>query len=366
MLAAIATADSTVNLLVFETDKTLAANNNLLTAHVEGLEAQVVGLGQKFTGFGSKYEAVLPALQELSPTSITVVSDGRDVLLNHAMQNRDTVTGFVNAFEKLTDGKDGAIVLSAEAQCCVSALTHVVPGGLFAEDGERTGRACYSGKDGCRWNGDDKALPWETFMQEVAIERGAKGREDVYLNAGLMVGRASDLIRIIRATDIGKNEDDQAVLTDYMYRNPGQILLDYSQELFGNNRERCMFELQENHLVHTQTRTAPLFIHTPGGSSTCHVELMAELGQKSMSKKAKRRLLEWKEDKGNYGDCEATFKMVSGYCVKDWCMEDFTCPDNSERKADRECYNNFHDCQCNTGFVMNSRGKCRKARFSYW
>ena len=344
-----------MHLLVYETDKTLASSNNLLTTEVAGLHAKVVGQGQTFAGFGSKYEAVLPALEELDASAITVVSDGRDVLLNHAVHYSDSVSSFVEAFEKMTSGQPGAVILSAEAQCCVSALTHSVPGELFGEDGQRTGRACYSGKKGCFWNGDDKALPWESFMQDTAKESGAAGREDVYLNAGLMVGRASDLMRVIKAADISEDEDDQAVLTDFMYSNPGQIILDYNQEMFGNNRATCMFELSENHLVHKQTRTTPLFVHTPGGSSTCHVELMAELGQKTMSKTAKRRLSSWKDSTANYNECDDGLKMVSGYCVAAWCNYDYQCPENSTRKPDRDCYNNYWDCECDDGYFLKRR-----------
>lgn len=48
----------------------------------------------------------------------------------------------------------------------------------------------------------------------------------VYLNAGLMAGTAKNLIQLIDATQIGGNEDDQAVLTDYMYHNKDSIIMD--------------------------------------------------------------------------------------------------------------------------------------------
>ena len=43
--------------------------------------------------------------------------------------------------------------MSTEAQCCVTALGHIRPGDLFAEDGTTTGRACSSGTPGCAWTG---------------------------------------------------------------------------------------------------------------------------------------------------------------------------------------------------------------------
>ena len=47
----------------------------------------------------------------------------------------------------------------------------------------------------------------------------------------------------------------------------------------------------------------------------------------------------------------------SGYCVHDWCHANFICPANSKRKPDRECYDTIDDCQCDSGFSL-SYGKC--------
>ena len=53
------------------------------------------------------------------------------------------ILNFRKAFDELTSNtkKSGAIVVSAESQCCVAALGKVQLGGLFDEDGKRTGRA---------------------------------------------------------------------------------------------------------------------------------------------------------------------------------------------------------------------------------
>ena len=45
----------------------------------------------------------------------------------------------------------------------------------------------------------------------------------------------------------------------------------------------------------------------------------------------------------------------SGYCVRDSCNEDYTCPANSQRKDDRNCYDSIHDCQCDRGFTLRGR-----------
>ena len=280
-----------------------------------GVSATIFGQGEHFDGYGSKYSAVMPILKELSPETLVVLSDSRDVLLNNpAFSGQETmasaVEGFRAAFDRLTEDHPHAVVVSAEAQCCVSALTFVEPGDYFAEDGSRQQRACSSGASGCGWNGDDKAEPWENFMQTMARERtDGEDFDDVYLNAGLMVGKAENLVRLIEAIALDNKEDDQAVLTDYMYVNNEAIVLDYGQTLFGNNRageqDNCVFHmtstgaLEEHRLVHTKTGTSPLFVHSPGSLLKCHEELAEELGIEQVSRSARRRLTYWDTGKGD-------------------------------------------------------------------
>ena len=41
----------------------------------------------------------------------------------------------------------------------------------------------------------------------------------------------------------------------------------------------------------------------------------------------------------------------SGYCVLSWCLADYKCPAHAYRRDGRSCYNNFEDCQCESGFA---------------
>jgi hypothetical protein len=213
----------------------------------------------------------------------------------------------------------GAIVVSTEAQCCVTALGHIRPGDLFAEDGTRTGRACSSGTPGCAWKGIESATPWNDFMETRASEHGKDEVADIYLNAGLIAGKAKDLLRIIKSLDIQEEEDDQAVLTAFMYRNPQSIVLDYDQTMFGNNRwalgeeDGCMFELPQQEgdelesstvtgrrLVHAETGTSPLFIHSPGQFMECHHNLLDMLQARSSHRDLRWNKKHWKKWKAKY------------------------------------------------------------------
>lgn len=366
-----------VQLLIYETEvegDSPATNLVHQASALVGVTTTMVGQGQHFDGFGSKYAAVLPLLKKMEPDTLVVLSDARDVLINNPLSGGTAIAtaavqGFRDAFDAVTFLYPGAIVISAEAQCCVSALTYVQPGDYFDEAGKRKERACSSGESNCLWNGDDKALPWENFMKDVAERRmgyGASSIDDVYLNAGLITGKVADLLRVLEAADILASEDDQAVLTDFMYRHPEAIVLDYGQTMFGNNRggledlkgttESCMFKLpapgKQQRLEHTKTQTTPLFVHSPGGFLQCHDDLAAQLGVKAIGTKARRRLQQWNTKKCNYKGvpCLADEKLVSGFCVKLWCTDDFQCPINSVRKDGRECYNDIDDCQCKTGY----------------
>lgn len=297
------------------TDESPAKNLVQQLLRLDDIEADVFGNGQGFEGFGSKYAAVYPILKKLPADKLVVISDGRDVLLNiPSASNRFTKTAtneFRKAFMTLTGGMyEGAVVISAEAQCCVSALTHVAPGSYYNKDGTRNERACSSGEDECIFKGSEFALPWETFMENLAKERSNinESYDDVYLNAGLMAGTVRDLLRLIEQAEIGKDEDDQAVLTDYMYHYPNAIVLDYGQTMFGNNRgglnndalsyqenkeNTCMFQSSEydrqDRLHHSITNSTPLFIHSPGGYVQCHDELVHQLGYSVTAAKKRRR-----------------------------------------------------------------------------
>lgn len=323
----------------------------------KSLQVTRLGESSKFSGFGSKYEAVLPHLETLNEDDLVVVSDGRDVLMNIMdMTEEHQTESFVEKFYAMA-GAD-AIVVSAEPQCCVSALTYAQPGDYFHAT-ERAARACSSGTPGCMWKGDEFAYPWESFMQTRADDKNFGEASSIFLNAGLMAGTVKNLKTVLTLADIQESEDDQAVLTDLMYNFPQLIELDYENALFGNNQgSECMFVLtDENILVHKDSKTSPLFIHSPGSGTVCHEELLRELGQVTKFKASvvgRRRLREWKS-RGltNYKCPDGYKKDHYGWCVKTWCDACYQCPKNSQRKPNRECYNNFDDCECVDGYVKS-------------
>ena len=312
-----------LHILVFETSAEKAAEMKLVAQTLAaGIKLTVFGTNTEFEGYGTKWEVVQPVLQSLPPETLVAIVDGRDVLLNihkddpnHGM---DIIDGFVRAYQALTLGKPRAIVMSTEGQCCVSALTYASPGAFFDYTGRRLARACASGEEGCMWAGDVHKLPWEDFQHDIAKERTGHDLEDVYLNAGLVAGRADHILSVIKTADMDTYEDDQAIFTDFMYTFPDLIVLDYAQQMFGNARWTkgmegggCPFDRSPStmSLEHKETKTLPLFLHGPGKFFEC-LELVADRIGHGDSFRVQRRLgakksgvktSGWKKSAENYG-----------------------------------------------------------------
>ena len=166
-----------LHLLVYKTSQTKAMEMKLLMqSKEEGIPTTVFGINTEFKGFGSKWRAVKPWLQELPANSLIVIGHARDVLLNilknDPSQGKEVIHAFVRSYETLTIDSPSVVIMPAEEQCCVSALTHTVPEDYFdATTGKRRARACALGRDGCHWAGDSQKMPWENLQQQVAEQQ---------------------------------------------------------------------------------------------------------------------------------------------------------------------------------------------------
>lgn len=225
-------------LLIYETDPNLVRTRVFPGIHSVQYMVDLTAAKHLQT----KWKAVVSLLREMPPDRLVVLGDGdRDVSTNYLYKQ---LAGFKRAFQQLTASHNGAVVISASPYCCVRALTHVEKGGLFAPDvSTRTGRACNSNvPDNCPWNKNEETVrSWQAWMKDLMVKRvGATTDEPVfnyYLDAGLMVGTAANLLRILEMANIESEEDATAVLTDLMYRKPDLILLDYEHRMFGRYRE---------------------------------------------------------------------------------------------------------------------------------
>jgi hypothetical protein len=285
-----------VMVLMYETDDSLQHDKKSplhffqQKGKIANLQTTVFGGKLAYHGFGDKYQTLKPLLEVADKTKLVILADARDVILNVPDNEAFAslaIDNFMETYTKLTADAPNAVVLSAESQCCVSAMAHAHPGEYFDPiTKERKSRACSSGKSDCLWYQSPNLEDWQTFMENLAFDTTGEDLSDVYLNAGLMAGYPEDLINLLNVLNIDPSEDDQAVLSGLLYQFPDMIKLDYKQEMFGNNQwprglvDGCVFEPQGDHLslIHTETGTEPLILHTPGKFYDCLDVLMEDLG----------------------------------------------------------------------------------------
>lgn len=291
-----------VQILMYETDPNLEHDPTSPLhffkerGNVAAIQTTVFGGNLAYHGFGDKYQTLKALLEIIDQNKLVVVADARDVALNvpdHPTIATQAVDRFLDAYDRLTKDSPHAVVMSAEAQCCVSAMAHAHPSEYFnITTGRRNKRACASGNSDCLWYPSQNIEEWQAFMEDRSYEKHHKELLDVYLNAGLMAGHPQDLIRLLDVMDVEPYEDDQAVLSGLMYSFPDMIVLDYEQEMFGNTQwtrglpDGCIFESQgpASPLIHSITGTEPLILHTPGKFYSCLDILIESLGGVSLKR----------------------------------------------------------------------------------
>ena len=201
-----------LHFLMYETDSKLE-HDPLQPVHffkerseVAGVETTVYGGGLAYHGFGDKYQTLRPILEEMDEQTLVVLADARDVVLNIPQNERlanMAIDRFIETFHKLTTDFPNAVVMSGEAQCCVSAMAHAHPSEYFdTKAGKRNKRACPSGHPSCRWENNQNVEDWQVFQEDIAFNRTGEEYADVYLNAGLMAAYPKDLIKLMDVMDI--------------------------------------------------------------------------------------------------------------------------------------------------------------------
>jgi len=242
-----------------------------------GWTNKVVGAGSKWQGWGSKLTAMLEELRKLDPQEFVIISDSRDVVVNTAPGG---MRAFLKNFKALTGDRPGAVVVSSEGSCCAAAMNVVgEPGKLIGPDGSRSQRSCSSGIGDCLHRGPEFDLSWKTFFKEIAENRGFKNTPFPYLNAGILAGYAGDVVRVYEFLQVQPREDDQALLSEAMYRRPDWFVVDYDQRMLGSNSQQgCQYEwhtatdLKVGYFRNRATGWAPLFIQTSGHFTECYLE----------------------------------------------------------------------------------------------
>jgi len=308
-------------LLIYETDTTQLkpSANNFLFQQITDLSTRdalkdsvdIVGTDKDWKGWGSKAKHISQRLKNVDENRLVVVMDSRDVLLNNL--NDKTMSKFVENFKTITKNQKDAIVVGAESQCCVSALTHALPGDYLNDDLTRNGKkeACNSGQSNCLHRGDEYQQPWVEKLQQLAKDKNVN-TPNIYPNTGIVVGRAKNILKAYRILNMKETEDGQALFTELMLKRPDFIIMDHQQQLIGNNAwtegmKGCIFEWDgtKEEFVHPDFRTAPAFLHFQGKFYECYGKLASYFGYNGDMK----RKLNEQGGSTNYSPSKVTYKQ---------------------------------------------------------
>lgn len=250
--------------IVYSVDKAFHACNERRGLNVTVVTSASIGGA---TGPSAKFRAALAILLSMLPDSIVILSEGYSGTVNHHIRSLSTFyKELAHLRATMADMKrahPGAVLVSASTSCCSKALSHVLPGDLFHSDGRRDKQTC-KGEACSKLSSDDTSETWKAFMKGLASKHSKS--DTMFLDGNLIAGTASDLIRIIRELDIDSLEDDRAVLTDYMYRNPDKIVLDYDLKIFGERFDGVLDKIDVNCESYSANRSrfekssSPLFL----------------------------------------------------------------------------------------------------------
>ena len=270
-----------------------------LNTMARGTAAQLSmpAIGAAHTGWGCKGAAVIDAVRPvaaLHPGRPVFVLDSRDVLLNGDLSLDDVMDRYAALLQGKAAADRDAVIVSAEPQCCVTALGQQRPNTYFHPNGSRAERACNSGEAGCTGSGQHR-LEWQKLQTELAPTDPATGEpvDARYLNAGLVAGPAAAVLALYTDLDLLATEDDQAVLTELFLRWPARVVLDYSSTLFGNSawskgEEGCHWQYDAALGMMVDSRAArsaggavmaaPALLHFSNEFAQCYRRVSEELG----------------------------------------------------------------------------------------
>ena len=227
---------------------------------------------KKWNGFGGKIRKINKCLKYLHPEQIVVISDARDVLSVNYDQKH-----LLSKLKKFND-IETKVIFGTEIGCCVRAPYE--PGKLRS----RSGKVLHRTFDK---TGKDYSSEWKKVFQTRAklknIEHGEPSKPNIYINAGLYIGKVKNILSIYKLINIDNKEDDQLLMSEIYYHYPNKFHLDYNRDFISNSHvwdsynkkdykddSGCYYKLDNKKIKDTYLNTYPYFIHTPGKHFKCY------------------------------------------------------------------------------------------------
>lgn len=225
-----------------------------------GWDYEIYGNKDRWIGFcqrGNRIsKEIIRLLEKYGEDLIIVVTDVRDCVANR------TPNGMIDRFKSF----NARIVFGCEMACCVDPM-HEFPPGSYIQNGKRINRTYHSNEN----KEKDYSKEW---ISEMKAKCDIKNKWFRSLNAGMYIGYATDIKRMIDLKKADNREDDQALWTELFISNQDIIKLDYDQVLLSNcnpwnKKSGFFFSYDESRKMwkNEKTETYPYFVHAPGAKA---------------------------------------------------------------------------------------------------
>jgi hypothetical protein len=246
--------------VIYETD----TNNENLKKMLHLLsnnkyEYVLLGQGNKWQGFGTKILSCLEYYKTLNLERIVIQLDARDVLVN---QNYDYFIKLIDKHKNIINNK---LIISAEKDVIIPPAFAFPPGSFLDHNLKRL-RSTY-----------DETLQihhqykWNNEFNRLSNKKINK------LNAGMMLGKIKNFIKVFSMLQINPKEDDQILLSELYFIKPELIHLDSDGVFFTNIAfyQNCTINGEIYH--NPETNSYPVFIQTPGKNWLCYDRIFDNL-----------------------------------------------------------------------------------------
>ena len=187
----------------------------------------------------ARFLEAIPRLKEMPPETIVMLSNGQATSLNPHIRSSHAFFTALSNIRKTFKAfiPSDAILVSVSNECCSTAMRHMVPGALFSSDGRRLGRTCRAKECDTMPISTDTSTSWTDTMKQHSNKNGWSQSDDIHLDGTFIAGTAKNVLTLIEELDVLPWEDDRAVLSDFMYRFPNRVVLDYEQNVFAGRFE---------------------------------------------------------------------------------------------------------------------------------
>lgn len=272
--------------------------NESFTNFIKGLNHYkynfiVCGINNKWDGWYGRYKIYLELLNVIPDEQLLFITDSRDVLVNDS--SNDFKKKYENLIDIYNDKQKNKIIFGTEIGCCVNQMWHYFPGDVFkninedlisnikdkinknvidsndknielinllgkieieennSEYNNHPTYNLYREENKIYTNGNE--FPWEpwknwnNFFKQKLIEALKKYKLPtinneyplIKLNFGMMVGINDKILKMLKLFDLRSGEDDQHLASEFFYKRPEMVILDYTQILLSNTGYKHAF-----------------------------------------------------------------------------------------------------------------------------